>query len=442
MTLSRKQLKRLGDLHTEIASIYYAEASNEFKEETESPVVEEPKKDNVVELPVNTKTVDTEVVVEKEDKEAMDLENLSYNELKKLAKELGLSAKGTKSELVIRIQEAQGIVVADDEEDELEEVTPDVPVLNEDEETEEVEELVEEEDLEAEDLPKTLHEEIMEQLEDYTTDELKEILESINKPTKGKRQTLLALIVQAIEDGELDFGDDEESEEEEDQVEEDNSIEEVETESDEEEEEDTDEIDEDEEDEDEESIDLEDILKDLDRNQVKSICRKLDIKVLKKDTADTLKAKVEDFEDSDALMNALMELGFIEGVDEEEEEDEIESVEPNYTGSKARISAMKKIYKNTLEELEEGDITPKQVKALLDKYHNGTWKGTKEENNLEYARIIAELVDDDGDQVDLAEAYSVGDNFYCCGTELKELDDELYCEHCGTAYDCDTSDEE
>ena len=467
MTLSREQLKRLGNLHKEIATIYL-EASNET-EVNEAPVVVPKEESKVVELPVN-KEEESKVVelpvdkkeeettvsekaeemaeeksVEEKGKEAVNLEGLTYNELKKLAKELGLSAKGTKAELVMRIQEAQGVEVADEDEDE-EEVVVDEPQVEEptteeeseeDDETETDEEEVEESD-EEEELPTTLHDEVMEQLEDYTDDELKEILESIDKPTKGKRQTLIALIVQAIEDGELDFGDDEEESEEEVEETEPTETEEVDTESDDEEEEETDEDEvEEEDDEDEEGLDLEEVLEPMDRDEVKAICRKLEIKVLKKDTAESLKDKVMEFEDTDKLMEVLVDLGIIAFEDdelEEDEEEEVDTIEPNYTGSKERIKAMKKVYNTTLEELEEGDITPKQVKTLLDKYHNGTWKGTQEENNLEYARIMAELVDDDGDQVDLEEAYYVGDNVYCCGAELKDVDGDYYCEHCGTTY--------
>ena len=411
MTLSKEQIKRLGELHKEIANIYLESLNEEDKEVTPKEKTTE-KSQEVVE----------DKAVEKEDNEAVNLEKLSYNELKKMAKDLGLSAKGTKAELVIRIQEAQGIVTPTDDEEDTEEPQVEEPTT----ETEELEETEDEVEEEEEELPTTLHEEVMEQLEEYTDEELKEVLESINKPTKGKRQTLIALIVQAIEDGEIDFGDEEESEEEDEDTTESTETKEVEEA----------ELG----DEEEEGIDLEEVLEPLDRDEVKAICRKLGIKVLKKDTVESLRDKVTNFEDTNLLMETLIELGIVafdEEELEEDEEDEIEVIEPNYTGSKARIKAMKKIYTNTLEELEEGDITPKQVKTLLDKYHNGTWKGTKEENNLEYARIIAELVDDDGDQVDLEEAYYVGDDVYCCGAELKDVDGDFYCEHCGTTYSDD-----
>lgn len=404
MPLTKEQLIKLGELHKEIASIYLSVATEETKE-----VVAEVEEVETNEEVVEESTEDVEETVEEaeesddmqEGKDAVDLEGMSYNDLKKLAKELNLSAKGTKSELVDRIKEAQGILVVDeDEEVEIEE-----PV----EEVEDVEES--EEDLET-----SLHERVASDLEDYSDEELKEILESIDKPTKGKRQTLIALIVQAIEDGELDFGDEEEEEEDNDET--NDEVEEISDET-----------------EDEEELDLEDILSDLDRDQIKAICRKLDIKVMKKDTAETLATKVMEYEDENSLLDVLVDLGYVNLDNEEQEEEEEETQEPNFIGSKERVKAMKKVYRETLEDIEEGNIKAKDVTKFLKEYHNDTWQGTQDENNKEYARIKAELVDDEGDSVSLEEAYYVGDDVYCCGAKLKELDGDYYCEFCGTEYE-------
>lgn len=403
MPLTKEQLIKLGELHKEIASIYLSVATEETKE-----VVAE-----VEEVETNEEVVEesTEEVEESNDeiqegKDAVDLEGMSYNDLKKLAKELNLSAKGTKSELVDRIKEAQGILVVDKEAED-EEVEIEEPV----EEVEEVEE----------ELETSLHDKVASDLEDYTDEELKDILESIDKPTKGKRQTLIALIVQAIEDGELDFGDEEEEEVEEDNDETNDEVDEVSDET-----------------EDEEELDLEDILSDLDRDQIKAICRKLDIKVMKKDTAETLATKVMEYEDENSLLDVLIDLGYVslEDETEDEEEDEVEEIqEPNFIGSKERVKAMKKVYEETLEDIEEGTIKAKDVTKFLKEYHNDTWQGTQDENNKEYARIKAELVDNEGDSVSLEEAYYVGDDVYCCGAKLKELDGDYYCEFCGTEYE-------
>lgn len=403
-------------------------AEIEGKENVHEVIATYPDKEDKV-VDIETKKAPKKELVdvkEKASKEAseMDFEKLSYNELKKMAKDLGLSAKGTKAELLARVQEANGVEIADEE--------------DEDEIDEEVE-TTKEEVVEGGEIEETLHDNVEADLEEYTDEELKDILKSIGKSTKGKRQTLIAKIVQAIEDGELDFGgDDEEDEDEIEETEttdtEEDVEEETESDDEDEEEDDTDEVDE----EDEDGIDMEDVLEPLDRDQVKAICRKLEIKVLKKDTEETLKEKVLAYEDDSSLVDVVIELGYVDlsdEVDEEDEEDEVETLEPNYIGSKARIKAMKKVYKSTLEDIEDGTIKAKTVDKFLKAYHNDTWKGTKDENNLEYARIQAELVDDDGDQVELEEAYYVGDDTFCCGAKLKEVDGDLYCEKCGTTYE-------
>ena len=403
MPLTKEQLIKLGELHKEIASIYLSVATEETKEVVAEVEEVETNEEVVEESAEEVEESNDEI---QEGKDAVDLEGMSYNDLKKLAKELNLSAKGTKSELVDRIKEAQGILVVDEEAED-EEVEIEEPV----EEVEEVEE----------ELETSLHDKVASDLEDYTDEELKDILESIDKPTKGKRQTLIALIVQAIEDGELDFGDEDEEEVEEDNDETNDEVDEVSDETN-----------------DEEELDLEDILSDLDRAQIKAICRKLDIKVMKKDTAETLATKVMEYEDENSLLDVLIDLGYVslEDETEDEEEDEVEEIqEPNFIGSKERVKAMKKVYAETLEDIEEGTIKAKDVTKFLKEYHNDTWQGTQDENNKEYARIKAELVDNEGDSVSLEEAYYVGDDVYCCGAKLKELDGDYYCEFCGTEYE-------
>ena len=156
---------------------------------------------------------------------------------------------------------------------------------------------------------------------------------------------------------------------------------------------------------------------------------------MKKDTAETLATKVMEYEDENSLLDVLIDLGYVNLDNEEQEEEEEETQEPNFIGSKERVKAMKKVYRETLEDIEEGNIKAKDVTKFLKEYHNDTWQGTQDENNKEYARIKAELVDDEGDSVSLEEAYYVGDDVYCCGAKLKELDGDYYCEFCGTEYE-------
>lgn len=146
---------------------------------------------------------------------ALDLEGMTYNQLKSLAKEKGLNTKGTKADLIERIlaDATTGAPV----EEELEEVVVEEPVIEDAEPEEDVEELVEgvldeEEEVEVpEEVEENLADRIERELADYSLEDLAEILESIGKSPKGKRQVLLSRIVQAIEDGELEFEDEEDS---------------------------------------------------------------------------------------------------------------------------------------------------------------------------------------------------------------------------------------
>lgn len=383
------------------------------KAETKEELIPQSVKDEVKATLPKEEVVDTDVEVE-------DLTSLSYNDLKKKAKELGLSAKGSKGDIIARIEDHLGVPVQEDEEDEVEDT-------QEVEETDNID--VEGEEVEEEPTP---HDEVVEMLAEYTNDELKEILEGVELSTKGKREALIARIVQAIEDGVLSFEDEDEDLEDT----EEETVEEEVVATDEVEEEDEDDTEE-ESDEEEEGIDIEDILEPLDRDEVKAICRKLEIKVMKKDTADSLREKVMAYEDDQSLVDVLIDLGHVsfDEEDEEDVEDEEVSLEPNYVGSKKRIKTMKKVYKDTLEEIENGDITKKQVVKFLKDVHNGTWEGTENESALEYARLKAECVDLDGDIIDLEEAYYIDDEtIFCCGKELSVVDDGMYCEHCGSEY--------
>ncbi|MBO8161124.1 MAG: hypothetical protein H0Z24_05760 [Thermosipho sp. (in: Bacteria)] len=158
-----------------------------------------------------------------------ELESMKYNDLKKLCKDLGLSPKGKKDVLIERIlncEETKEEIMQSEEgelEPELQEVVEENEVEEESTEEPEENEVEIEEDSEEEE---TLYEKVERELADYTLEELAEILESVGKSPKGKRQALIAKIVDAIEEGLLEFdSEDEEEIEEEDneEVEEDNT---------------------------------------------------------------------------------------------------------------------------------------------------------------------------------------------------------------------------
>ena len=150
-----------------------------------------------------------------------ELSGMSYNDIKKLAKELGIPAVGNRKELVNKILSADTAVEEDSEEN-AEEKTEVKPVKSAPktfkktkvEEPEPVEEDEEDEEEEDEDPVEAKVKEVTEGMSD---DEIREVLEDVGISTKGKRQSLISKLVKAVNDGLIDLDeDDEEADESED----------------------------------------------------------------------------------------------------------------------------------------------------------------------------------------------------------------------------------
>lgn len=179
--------------------------------------VVEPKKEakKVVDTPKEEETTPKSTITKE------GLNALSYNEIKALAKEKGVKAVGSKASIIDNILEVLGGTVqeevAEDTTEQVKEIeeTSDVEETIEDEEViedeEDIEEEVEEENLEED----NLYESVVKDLEDYTDEELADILSDAGLSPKGKRQALLSKIVQAIEDGLIEWADEESEETEE-----------------------------------------------------------------------------------------------------------------------------------------------------------------------------------------------------------------------------------
>ena len=280
------------------------------------------------------KKVEEEVVQEESDYFSKEeIEKMKYNELKAYASELGLSATGKKAEILERV---------------LDKLYPDNKEEPEEPEEQEEPEVETKED-EDEDLEDTKQDKIAEMLEGYTEEELADLLEQIGKSPKGKRQALVSKIVDAIDEGLIEFEDDgEESEEEE----------------------------------------------------------------------------------SD---------GEVEESEKEDEEDE-EDIFKNVT--EVRKDAIVELRKSIESMYKDGEISDKDMKDFLESYHEHLESDCTEcncpnEDRLDcYIKIQTSLIDDEGVQHDFGEPYIVNDNYYCCGRELSELNDEtLYCEICGQEYE-------
>ena len=363
--MTTNQAIKLQQLFLQVSEIFGEIAGQEVAE-VKAPT-------NVVDLPVQTETVEVEQqeVVETEP-ETPSLESLSIAELRKMAKELGLDTKGKKVDIIARIEALnepveenveevveEVIETPEVEEVEVDDVEDEVLIEDEDDAEEEYEEEEEEEEEADEDDEEPSDLELLKaELEDYSLEELKEVLESVELSTKGKKQALISRIIQAVEDGIIAYGDDEEEIEVED--------------------------------------DLDELVTDEDEIEVEEV------------TDEEESDEEEDYED-------------------EEEEEELT----------VREQAQAEIEERILEDYENGDLTDKQITKFLNEYSNGTFKTVNKKRSLnKYIEIMTELVDEDGDVVELGEPYYVGDDVaFCCGAELKEVDGDFYCEICGNEYE-------
>lgn len=140
------------------------------------------------------------------------LNSLSYNNLKKLAKEMGIPATGSRDELTAKILNVEVTIPAEDEAEEA--PVEEAPKTKATKKTKPVAE-PEEEEYEEEVDP--LEARVMEAVEDMTNEEIADILADVGVVAKGKRQSLISAVIKAVRDGKIDL-DDDESEDEEDEA--------------------------------------------------------------------------------------------------------------------------------------------------------------------------------------------------------------------------------
>ena len=384
----------------------------EVVEDTEPPVkdlvkdvpVEEPEEKDVEEVveptPVEPLPQGYEEAVAKK---AEELKDKTVAELRTIAKELGLSVRGSKSAIIGRIVEAT--VEQEEEVEPVEEPVEEEPEVTDEivEETEDVEE-VEEEDEE----PADENEELQAKLEQLDVEDLADLCNELEIPAKGKKQGLIARLMKAHMDGEVDLSDleFEEAEEEED-------------------------VDED------EGIDVKEILGEQPLKVLKAIAKDCNIKLALKDKKDVVIEKLMGA-DEDALANALVEAGIVDLADEPEPvEDEVEETEELegtvFEGSEERQEKCIEIFNETAEAIENGDIEESDIREFFEERFKGNKSELKKIENMDfgalanmYCSIVANLVDDDGEEVELEEPYMVGDTPYCCGVPMKKLDETTY----------------
>ena len=134
------------------------------------------------------------------------LNSLSYNNLKKLAKEMGIPATGSRDELTAKILNAEVPAPAEEEVEE-------APVVEARKTTKKSEPVAEPEEEEDEEEVDPLEARVMEAVEDMTNEEIADILADVGVKAKGKRQALISAVVKAVRDGKIDLDDDEYEEE-------------------------------------------------------------------------------------------------------------------------------------------------------------------------------------------------------------------------------------
>lgn len=336
------------------------------------------KKDKKVEPKEEVKEDDA---VETAEYSMEELKAMTQAELKALAKELGVSVRGSKSAILGRILEKIDVAEVEEEEEPVEEAEEPV--------TEEVE---------------NDEDPIQEALEELELEDLADLCEQAELSTKGKKQALIARLMTAHNAGEIDltdfFKEEDITEEVDEEIEED-AVDEMQ---------------------------IEEILEAQDLKTVKAIAKKLKIKVALKDKKPAIIEKIGQY-DAEDVVEVLNDMGLIEPADDEEEASE--GVEmPKFEGSKKRIKACEACWKETMSDLETGDIDEDDIREFFEDRFSGNKSELKkiakkdwEDLAIEFAEIIANMFDDDGDDVEMQEPYMVDETPYCCGVPMKKVDD-------------------
>lgn len=307
---------------------------NVVKLADKKPVVSEDVKEEVVEEPVN-ETAPTYTLEE--------LNKMTYNEVKALAKEVGVKAVGTKKAIIDSILETLSENPIEEAiEDTVEEQEPVVEETIDEVVEDTVEDVLEDEEddsvrVEVDEDDTTLYDRVVSDLEGYTDEELADILSDIGVSPKGRRQALLSKIVQAIEEGKLEWEDEEAS---------------------------------------------------------------------------------ETVEDEPVV-----------------EEETVEEDTTSFVGTEARRVACEKECEDIELALEKEEISHKEILKFLKDFYNGKYTSQGFDGDVdEYIAIQCDLIDDEGIKHNFEDPYYIGDDVYCCGQHLKDLDNDLYCEICGTTY--------
>lgn len=219
MNISTETLNILSDIHKDLGRLIseLQKSAEPVTEKAEAVSKPEPTEEPISKV---KKPLDISSRKERESAESVpsadddfteeDLDKLSYNNLKKLAKDLGISATGARDELTAKILEMKSADSDSDVEEktDIKKSKSSPKPLGKKSEPEVSEEEPEEE---LDPVEKSVNEAV----KDMTDEEIADFLTDVGVRAKGKRQALIAAVVKAVREGkiELDDSDDEEEEE-------------------------------------------------------------------------------------------------------------------------------------------------------------------------------------------------------------------------------------
>lgn len=307
------------------------------------------------------KTKAAKEVEDDEDDDEVDYASMKYNDLKKLAVERGMKSPNVSKDEIIAFLKGEPVEDADDE----------------DVEPEDVENETDEEDLTAK---------VTSMLEDVDTEDIADFLAENGISAKGKRPSLIAKIVTAIEDGDL-------------------SLEDLEV-----------------EDEDEE--------RELEKEAPKG--KKSGEK---KPAGGKNRKKVEEPEDEDEEDDVNImgytydedEEAFVLANDEDPDNELLEKISPE------RMNACLEYIEGVEKDIKKKSAKAKLIKELEEFFDDDV---DDDENLILNAGVkFLLMTDDEGETHDMEDPYEINETVCCCGRPLTETDDGYLCEVCESEYD-------
>lgn len=214
--LTELEIARLSPLPLEGVDVAALETSEDTPVETEEITEKKTSRKTTKKTAVKDNTETEETFEGNFSRE--DLEEMTYNNLKKLAKDVGIPAKGDRETLINKLlEETVEFPVADDTEESDGGEAPKktatkknksakktaMPKVEEPEDDDDEDEVPEDDTDSLDDIAAQVHEII----DDMETSEIADILSDAGISPKGKRQSLIDKVIKAVEDGIISLSD-------------------------------------------------------------------------------------------------------------------------------------------------------------------------------------------------------------------------------------------